>query len=70
MSFHHISLNAKLTPVSISTSPGILQYRNIKYASIPERFAQSVPIHDWNGAAIGTEKHGFVPLSVRLGFSS
>ncbi|KAF8253492.1 alpha/beta-hydrolase [Wilcoxina mikolae CBS 423.85] len=58
MSFHHATLNASLTPVEISTSPGILQYRNIKYASIPERFAQSVPINDWNGAAIGSEKHG------------
>ncbi|KAA8902952.1 Alpha/Beta hydrolase protein [Sphaerosporella brunnea] len=58
MSFHHASLNARLSPVRISTAPGILQYRNIKFASIPERFAHSELINDWNGAAIGTETHG------------
>ncbi|CCX05424.1 Alpha/Beta hydrolase protein [Pyronema domesticum] len=58
MPFHHASLNATVKPVSISSSPGILQYRNIKFASIPERLQHSQLINDWNGAEIGSDKHG------------
>jgi hypothetical protein len=64
MSLKHASLNATLNPVRPSTAPGILQYRNIKFASIPERFAHSKLINDWNGATIGSEKHGFVGASL------
>ncbi|KAI5813186.1 Alpha/Beta hydrolase protein [Pyronema omphalodes] len=58
MTFHHASLNAIVKPVSVSSNPGILQYRNIKFASIPGRLQHSQVIDDWNGAEIGDEKHG------------
>lgn len=60
MSLQHTSLNATLTPVRVSTAPEIVQYRNIKFASISERLTHSKSINDWNGASIGSEKHGYV----------
>src|SRR6266498_4217738 len=52
---HHKTLNATLVPKECDSH---YQFRGIKYAGVPARFEQSIPIDDWKGKTLDCSEFG------------
>lgn len=54
------SESLKTTFAGVATSPTVVQFRGIKFASISQRFARSQLVTAYNGGVVDATAHGFV----------